>query len=506
VATGLRTRSWFFAPLVGRRTHGRLNPLRRHRLITLIGALTAGIGGRASGQMPGWALDARLAGDVERDRPFLSGDGAHTHFEDTQRLTASAGAEGELWLGDHVSLGGRVDTGDLTWATDGFTISGRDAAEEARETAFLREAWVAFEVGEDTGFRAEAGRRRATLGAGLLLDDFALGGTAELTHGPFGVRTGALVPGPDLVPAGPPIFFATLEYAFGAAGRVALLYARDTGAGDEVEADVARQFDLRALDAAAQRGRQASAVAGACLDPPPSTSVDAVLNWVGAEFEHQFAGLKVEAAWLTVFGHFDVDARLENERCIELLTRRGRPTSRHAETEALGHAASLGARYHLSGPWFPGFFGLWMSGNAGKPGAGGDYEGFLSIAPYPTRPDLFFDVGATSSVRTDRAATSGINGRGVWAFGPTLLFAPTEDLSFEATFAWLFADETNPATGGRDYGPEVDLRIDLDLDRRFSLFAAGAVTPLGDFHPERRTAWQAALGGLWSLEGGPPDE
>ncbi len=460
----------------------------------------------AFGQMPGWALDARLAGDVERDRPFVSGSGAQTTFEHSERLTASFGAEGELWLGDHVSLGGRVDTGDLTWATDGFTISGRDAAEEARETAFVREAWVAFEVGEDTLLRLEAGRRRATLGAGLLLDDFALGGTAELTRGPLGVRAGALVPGPDLVPAGPPVLFGSVEYAFGVAGRVALLYARDTGAGEEVQADVARQFDLRALEAAAQRGRQGSAVAGACLDPPPSTSVDAVLNWVGAEFEHQFAGLQLEAAWLTVFGHFDVDARLENERCIELLTRRGRPTSRHAETEALGHAASLSARYHLSGPWYPGVFGVWMSGNAGEPGTGGDYEGFLAIAPYPTRPDLFFDVGATSSVRTDRAATAGINGRGVWAFGPTLLFAPTEDLSFEATFAWLFADEPNPATGGSGYGPEVDLRIDLDLDRHFSLFAAGAVTPLGDFYSDRRTTWQAALGGLWSLEGGPPDE
>jgi hypothetical protein len=483
--------------------------LRGKRLISQFGVVVVvGTAWPCAGmaQLPGWSLDARVAGEIERGRPFVSGDGASTDFEDTERLTASVGAEGELWLGDHVSLGGRVDTGDLSWASDGFSISGRKAGEEARKTAFVREAWAAFEFGDAATFRAEAGRRRATLGAGLLLDDLALGGTLELTRGPLGLRAGALVPGPDLVPAGPPVLFATAEYAFGASGRFALLFARDTGAGDEVQADVARQIDLRALDAAAQRGRRASGVAGACLDPPPSTQVDAVLHWLGAEFEHQVAGLQVEAAWLTVFGHFDVDARLENARCVELLARRGRATSRHAETEALGHAASLEARYRLSEAWYPGFFGLWMSGNAGKPGAGGDYEGFLSIAPYPARPDLFFDVGATSSVRTDRAATAGINGRGVLALGPTLLFAPTEDLSFEGTFAWLLADEPNPATGGRDYGPEIDLRIDFDLNRDFSLFATGAVTPLGDFHPERRTSWQAALGGFWNLEGGPPEE
>ena len=461
-----------------------------------------GAPGGAEAQLVPWSVDARLVGELERDRPYVSPDGRDVEFESTERLVLNAGVEGERWLGEHFGLGGRADTGDLTLAPEGFSVSGRPLSEEAERTAFLRELWLAFEAGDETTVRLEAGRRRLSLGHDLLLDNYTLGGNVEVEHGALTARLGAAQPGADLVPSGPPVYYATLGYALDA-GDLELLYARDTGAADEVQADVARQVNLSAFANAVGRRAKGQAIAVACLEPPPSTEVGSVLHWVGVSLEHAFRGGQFEAAWLTVFGHFDVETRLKNEQCIDRLERLGRPTSRTTRTDVLGHALSVDARYHLRGPWFPGLFAVWMSGNGAKAGSGGDYDGFLSIAPFPRRPVIFFDVGATSSVRTDRAATPGVNGRGVLAAGPTLLLAPTEALSFDATAAWLQADKPNPATNASAYGVEFDLRTDWDFSETGSFFAEVGALRMGDFHPERRLVWQFAVGCLFVVEGDP---
>lgn len=485
----------------------RISPRLARRLVwsTLAAAAAAGCPAAARALDAEWAFDAVSAAEVERSRPYVSADGTLVDFEDTTSVLLRIGGQGEVFLGESVSLGGRLDSGDLTFQAQAprFSIGGRSAEEEARETAFLREAWAAVEWGEDVTVRLEAGRTRLTLGAGLLLDTEVTGGRVDVDWAPWTLGLGAAIPSPALVPEGPPVLFLTLERSFDAGGRAALLYARDTGAADDVQGEVSRQVDLKALERAADRARAGQSAAPSCLEPPPTTRVESVMHWLGLELEHTFPGGQLAFAWLTGFGEFDVEVRLANQRCIQLLERRGRATSRTATTEVLGHAAAAQARLKATESMYPGLFVVWLSGNAGRPGTGGDYEGFLAIAPFPERPALFFDVGATSSVRTDRAATPGINGRGVLGAGPTLLFAPTEDVSAELVLAWLLADEPNPATSSRDYGPEADLRFDWDVGRRVSVFARGAATPLGAFFPERHLVWQASMGVQADVEGPP---
>lgn len=456
----------------------------------------------AAAQTGRWRADGRVLGEVEGDRPELAPNGREGRLADHERLSLRAGLEGELWLGEHLTLGGRTDTGDLTLTDGDWTLNGRpleDLDDEAGETAFVREAWARLEArpGESSALGLEAGKRRLTLGAGLLLDDTTLGLVADFTRGPFEVRAGFGWPGPELVPPGPPVVHVRAAWAFGFLSRAELLYARYTGTAEAFEEDLARYVEVRALEAAAQRGRAAALAAAACLEPPPDTDVASVMHWLGAELSWSFPGGQVEAAWLTGFGQVEVDARLRNAACVAVLERRGRATSLRSETEVLGHAATVNARTHLEGALddlWPGLFGIWLSGNAGRPGEGGDYEGFVSVAPYPERPTLFFDVGASSSLRTPRAATAGILGRGVLGGGPTLLWAPTETLSAELLLAYLIADTPNPGTDGEAYGPEGDLRVDWDAVDFLSVFASFEAARLGSFYPVSGTHWRAAAG------------
>ncbi len=467
-------------------------PLRRRagRCLLAVAPLLVAAPAAAETDFEG-AADARLAGELESGRPTVTRRGASLETDDDERLVLLVGLDAQAYLGDHVDLGARVDTGDLTWARGAdFTIGGVPPGTEAQETGFLREAWVGFEVGDEVVGRLEAGKHRLTLGDGLLLDGYGLGASAGVDTPVIEARAGLAWIGAELRPSGPPLLFAEFGARLGDTLHLGLLWARDTGFAEEARDEIEAQIDLRALQTALARER-AGRTALDCLDPPLAVTLDSTLHWLGATAEAEWTGGRASATWLTGFGELGVSARLQNETCIEFLERRGRPTERAQRLDVLGHAASAEARHHVGGPFYPGLFALWLRGDD----EGGEYDGFLAIAPYPVRPALFFDVGATTSLRTQRAATPGVLGHGLRAVGPTLLFAPTEDFSADLTLAWLAADTPNPATGGSTYGQEVDVRLDLDLARSVSLFGEAAVARLGDFYaPAGGTHLRIALG------------
>jgi len=456
-----------------RRTSRRAADLGAAALLTA----SAGAAGAAEVHLSGEA-DAHLVGEVERGRPTVLRRGDEQVTTDAERIVANAGVAGRVHLGEFVDGGLRLDTGDLTWSRgEGFTVGGVTLTDEARETWFLREAWVGVESDEETGGRVELGKRRVTLGDGLLLDDYALGPVVEVFGPSLEGRAGLGWIGEALRPAGAPLVYVEASAAVGTSLSVSLLWARDTGFAEEARAEIEAQLDLRALQRALAREGRATLD---CLTPPLAVALDSTLHWMGATLEAEWTGGRGAATTVVGVGDLGMTARLTNETCVALLERRGRATTQSRRHDVRGHAASLAARHHVGGPFYPGIFALYLSGDD----PGGDYDGFLAIAPYPERPTLFFDVGAARSVRTPRAATPGVMGRGLRAAGPTLLLAPTEDLSAEVTLAWLESDKPNPATGGTTYGQEVDLRVDFDVSRAVTVFGELAAAHLGDFYPD----------------------
>ncbi len=433
------------------------------------------------------AADGRLEGESDRGQPQVSPDGAEATRVSAFRLATLLGLRGDLTWGHHVSGGARLDTGDLayTWGDTpdvGLTSNGVRVADEARDTAFVREAWLALEVGETASVRVEAGKDRLTLGDGLLLDAEPTGLGLAARWDAASLGGGLTWPGVELLPPGPPVVYAQAEMDGGETGRLGLVWARYTGTGSDLHDEIAAAVDSAAFTRVLQRQRLGRAAALACLDPPPSVTASSVLNWLGGTFDVSVPHGQLSGALLFDFGHFDTTAQLENARCVAFLEGKKRPTAKTVRTDARGHAAALRGRFHAGGPYYPGFFGLWLSGQAGK-AAQGDYGGFLAISPAPERPRLFFDAAAGSTARTFRTATSGVAGRGVIAVGPTLLYAPSERLSVDLTAAWLVADEANPATGSGDLGEEADLRADWELQPAFALFGEVDLLRQGAFYP-----------------------
>lgn len=462
-------------------------------------ATPAGIAGASGIEVTG-AADAHLVGEIERGRPTLLRRGDLQSTTDAERVVAIGGLEGRARFGDFVDGGLRFDTGDLTFTRgEGFSVGGVTLTDEARETWFLREAWLGIESDDETGGRAEVGKRRLTLGDGLLLDGYALGPSFEVFGPGAEARAGLGWIGAEVRPTGAPLVYVEASAAVGASVNVSLLWARDTGFAEEARAEIEAQLDLRALQTALARERTGRTALD-CLTPPLAVALDSTLHWLGATLEADWPGGRGALTWVTGVGDVGVTARLTNETCVAFLERRGRATARAQRLDVLGHAASLSARHHVGGPFYPGVFALYLTGDE----TGGDYDGFLAIAPYPARPALFFDVGAARGVRTPRAATPGVMGRGLRAAGPTLLFAPTEDLSADVTLAWLEADVPNPATGGTTYGQEVDVRVDFDATRAVSLFGELAAARLGDFYPDAGGLHlRAALGVSAAVETAP---
>jgi hypothetical protein len=340
-----------------------------------------------------------------------------------------------------------------------LTANGRPVAEELKDTAMIREAWVAWSFGRAGFATLRAGRFRQSVADGLVHDDYVSGVDADFDLGalgpPFEARAALFQPTrdfPSTVAGIRPLLLLRFDWIpslFEHAGLFLAARHDKTGGiaelvrGAYVEDAVVQLSGLAEGTAAYQAAsRQLAAVLSSSL---VSTSTTAWVGTTGSLVTFDRQRFSWTAALLR--GHVDQLGLASNPATTDIPLK--------------GSAAWLRWEWSPADwvsvtPWF-----LYLSGDRPPPekarlGLPQGYDAFLGINPWVTATNLFFRGGLSETFAARQVTAAGVNGRGVIAPGLTAVFdvGPYVDVTTRA--AWLTAEDAGP-WGGKVYGTEVDL-------------------------------------------------
>jgi len=368
-----------------------------------------------------------------------------------------------------------------------LTFDGRPAGDELRDTWLLREVYGTVALGRAGFARFTFGRKRVTVGDGLVHDEGSAVAAMDLDVGAIGppleLSLAALVPDRAWPTAGvtaSPMVAASAAWQVSLFDRVGVFVAWLRDRSDAVAETLRgqaleQQVTAYASDLAtpAETGRKLALALGAPLHS------DARLLWFGSSGAFT-PGRGQRLSWTLAA----LEGRIDEISVPQLVILSG--------AEVHGRAVQAGWDVDLPGGLSAGLAFLWLSGGTLPTGDGGRYDGFLGVAPYVPHTNLFFRAGLASTFAAREVAAPGVNGRGVLSPAARLSWDPADDLGLDAKVAWLRADRTGPF-GGKDYGVELDLAgtwraapwLELALE-------ADALWP-GDFYGGGRTVYKTVL-------------
>jgi len=341
----------------------------------------------------------------------------------------------------------------------GPTSNGQALADEAAETGFLREAYLALHLGEAGWLDLRLGKLLATAASGYVLDSYALGLSleADLELGfevPLRLGLDALLPDGRFTADGKQSPLVSLEAAY------LLSFLEELGVlfawyhdGDDSLAQV-----MRAVlgEAALAGGLPTRPLYAALQLPTTQITTRGDLFWVGLRGRLVFDGWSLGALGVVAAGGFDLR--------VEGLTTSGERVSRSGRATCLGGMLDLDVQVDLADSFGLGAFFLYQSGETFGPdqireGLAGRYTSFLSVYPYVTRMNLFFSGGLNENFSARTFTTSGVNGRGVLAPGLVAGWDIAPGLNAVARSALLFSQGAHLQSGSRFYGWETDLEL-----------------------------------------------
>jgi len=354
--------------------------------------------------------------------------------------------------------------------SEGVTSNGQPIADEAEETLFIRQVFVSLTAPETAWLTARIGRIAARAGRGLIYDDYGLG--AELQFDLDRLR-GTPLRGEVLVllptrawdtGLRSPLVSFRLDYIF-SSFLTMVEYVGLVGAffhdGDDNFAQLLQptfsEVSVHYEGAlAADRQRDLTALGMSAAMPSKAN-----IGWVGVQGEKLLGDFSVGGALIFEVGTVKLDNPLSQLPAGFLAQNIPLVTDETITLSTFGVALDLSAGYLITEDLAVGLFFLflsgeenaWLSGTAGE----GRYGSFLGVVPHLTHTNLFFSGGMNETFSGRQASTSGINGRGVIAFGPNLTWEINEQVGVGAGAALLFAPVASQE-GGHFYGFELDLQ------------------------------------------------
>lgn len=442
---------------------------------------------------------------------------------DTDRLELFLGVGADVWFDSGFGLHLQLDSGGLSTDDGELLANGRPAADEAKETGFLREGYVDWVEPTSGWLESSVGRRHQQIASGLVFDEIATGAHAAITIDAIDVVVdgGASLVGRDLEPEGGWLFTGRVGWSPDPLSGIAIFGAayRDDGAGAGqffeavmlerfAEGRIFEQFleGSPVVESSLERlfpdAPAASTLAGLVV---PCIELEGDLRpwWLGLEGQALVGGHRFDAVGIVAGGTaaVDIDVRAECDAVSESDFARNlvRRFSGERAFDLRGYAADASWRYALTPSLFPGVFLTWMSGDADIPADGDAYGAFPAIAPYVTRTVIFFGSGVGTGYRSRTASSAGVAGRGVWAPGARLLWSPIDVVEVTGVIAPLYAD-VEGSTGGRHYGLETDLKVWWRVADAWTAEAEGAVLFPGDFYPDDAHIWQITLSATGTVE------
>ena len=386
----------------------------------------------------------------------------------------------------------------LQTTTDGpseITSNGQSFADEASQTAFIRQFYAEFTAGRAGAFHARLGRQRLRVADGFVYDDWGLGLDLDLDLGaigpPFAFSASVFYPS-RAWPTGSawqyPVVAATAEWTPSLGEWVGIWGAWSRDATGDATA-VLRQ------------GLEENQVLELLRTSPGSAAYRAASRRLAALQNAASTGTS-NLGWLGASGRLDLsgwaDVRFTLGAAFGTVGSASGATGGSASVPVTGWLASARLNAQPGGGWTLSPFFVWLTGDSLPStqqilSGSGTWSGFLAISPYITATNLFFQGGISESYADRRASGSGVNARGVVAPGIQVGFIPARGVDLVAKAAWLWADEVG-GFGGSSYGPEVDLNVSWSPWRWLAVLAEADVLALGNFFPQGGLARRFIVG------------
>ncbi len=392
------------------------------------------------------------------------------------RAAASAEWEAQDWLLFRATLdSGEIRKGDALGLSSGITMNSNDVGDELSSLAFVRELSAVLSTGTAS---LELGRFRASVGNGLVYDDFSNGARGRVSIGSLRLEALASTLGPAVTrDRRNPLLAVDATYE--------LDYFQTVGVFAALARDNAGQLtDVLRSSLALDRLDRPNALDALFADDRGKGTV----GYVGAETQLVLAeGLLARGTVAFCFGQFALQETLPTN--LEK-TVRDNVRIRGALADAELHYAA-GRHIDLSAYAFA------LSGDGPPQGNGDTYHSFLGLAPHWAWSGLFFSGGLLPGLAPNRSAFAGLHGHGVFGTGPGFEWR-NEHLSYDTRVLFLqaLADPLATAYGGgsgRTYGVEWDQRVNWNLLAWLQLGAETDALLPGDYFEAHQLAYRALL-------------
>ncbi|HET8723478.1 MAG TPA: hypothetical protein VFM53_04680 [Anaeromyxobacteraceae bacterium] len=376
-----------------------------------------------------------------------------------------------------------------------ITSNGQSFADEASQTAFIRQLYAEVVAGRAGAFHARLGRQRLRVADGFVYDDWGLGLDLDLDLGaigpPFAFSASVFYPS-RAWPTGTawkyPVVAATAEWTPSLGEWVGVwgAWSRDASgdAASVLRQGLVQNQVLELLQTSPGSAAYRAASRRLAVLQNASTTGTSNLGWLGASGRLDLAG------W--------GDVRFTLGAAFGTVGSAAGAAGGSASVPVLGWLATARLTAQPGGGWTLSPFLIWLTGDSLPStqqilSGSGTWNGFLAISPYVTATNLFFQGGISESYADRRTSGSGVNARGVVAPGIQVGFTPGHGVDLVAKAAWLWADEAS-GFGGVSYGPEVDLNASWSPWRWLAVLAEADVLALGNFFPQGGVARRFIVG------------
>jgi hypothetical protein len=375
-----------------------------------------------------------------------------------------------------------------------LSANGMPLTDEAGRSLFLRESY--FTYASAGWLHAWVGKRRVVFGDGWIYDQFAFGAGLHLdaSHGvhraPWRVELQVVLADGSFDTGGKqsPLVQLGAYYVPGAFQHFGLnvVYFHD---GNNLLSQVLRTaLNEGTIDRAQTMGTTGNPALA--LQVPLDSGGD--LLWFGLSGK-RFLGDH------TVQGRLMGQAGAVNASVVfPFAGPGGTPLVRTITPRALGLLADFVYQYDFTEDLVAGAFFTFATGDDEISASfrraenKGTIDAFLSVFPFVTRTNLFFNGGLNAEFTLRQAATIGVNARGLLVGGAFLRYDHNHFI-VEAKVAALGAHRAS-IYEGRYYGTEADLTFQAPLARGVRLVAETDALFTGDFFARERTSLQFILG------------
>lgn len=205
------------------------------------------------------------------------------------------------------------------------------------------------------------------------------------------------------------------------------------------------------------------------LNKGPIHSSKNDVNWLGIAGDRYFGSFETNLTGILEIGNGSIDGN----NCFDYDS----PFTRHFNT--YGYLMDIKLKYHIHSIATVGIFFNLSSGDKNPAQAilkQGTLNSFISIFPYNTESNLFFNGGINENLNTGTISMAGRRGLGDVAYGGIIDVYPTKSIEFTITPVLLYPEITN-----KSYGFETDFVFTYTLNKHISFpFEFDYFSP-GDF-------------------------